>query len=152
MNKSIELARPELERIVTMRPAFHRVHEDPKKNYGVGSVSLRMVLKGPLGAVQFLLLTNWYLPQTHAWWGSRGIKPGLECVPADKGYHWTTPQYEGQEPMDCDLLPGGKCYYDGSGLNADELYQVLLKEGSDGVWRELEEFYHDMAARKADAA
>lgn len=141
------------ERIVTMRPAFHRVHDDPKKNYGVGGVYLRMVLRGPLGATQFLLLTDWYLPETLEWWKARGLSRGNRGpTPVDKGYHWSTPQYEGQEARDCDLLPGGKCYYDGSGLNAEGVYQRLLKEGSEGVWRELEEFYHEMAASKVEAA
>lgn len=139
------------ERIITMRPAFHRVHTDPNKNYGVHGVELRMVLKGPKGATQFLLFTGWYLPETLSWWKSRKINQGCEPTPADKGYHWSEPRYEGQESCECDLLPTGKCYYDGSGLNAEDLYQTLLKDGSDGVWRELETYYNELAKESVKA-
>ena len=44
----------------------------------------------------------------------------------------------------CDYLDGAPCYYDGSGLNADRIYKILLTEGSDGVWRELEEYYEEI--------
>lgn len=42
---------------------------------------------------------------------------------------------------ECKHVKGGKCYYDGSGLNADRVFEILRREGSDGVWRELEEYY-----------
>jgi hypothetical protein len=52
--------------------------------------------------------------------------------------------WDGQEPIsdDCDIL-GGKCYYDGSGLNAEPVYELLLREGSDGVWKSLGEYYNE---------
>lgn len=73
------------ERIVTFRPAFHRVHKDPSKNYGVHGVEMRMVLRGPMGATQFLLYTGWMLPETLDWWASKGIEPGCKPTPADRG-------------------------------------------------------------------
>jgi hypothetical protein len=121
------------ERIVTITPAFDKRHEDPKKNYGIGSASMRMVLKGKLGATQFILYTGWHLPH---------IQTELKPLPVDLGYHSPKPLFEGQSKMDnCDVLKCGHCYYDGSGLNAKRIYDVLLREGSDGVWRELEEYY-----------
>lgn len=120
------------ERIITFRPAFHRIHKDPSKDYGVHGVEIRMVLRGPLGATQFVLFTGWMLPETLDWWASRGIETDYKPTPADRGYHWSTAQYEGQEACDCDLLPGGKCYYDGSGLNANETYQALVAKGRRG--------------------
>ena len=56
----------------------------------------------------------------------------------DLGYHSPTPAWEGQEPMDeeCELL-GGRCFYDGSGLNAENLLGVLRTEGADAVWATL---------------
>lgn len=38
---------------------------------------------------------------------------------------------------------GGPCYYDGSTLNADRIFHVLLEEGDSGVWRELEAYYKE---------
>jgi len=140
------------ERIVTMRPAFDKRDPDPKKNYGIHGVELRMAAKGPFGATQFLLYTNWMLPhvtkETMQRELGRSSEIGLRCsflpMPADLGYHWHAPRYDGQQERDCDLLPSGKCYYDGSGLNAEPIFETLLTEGSDGVWRKLEEYYREL--------
>lgn len=140
------------EKIVTFRAAFDRRDPDPKKNYGIHGVEMRMVLRGPLGATQFLLYTGWMLPHvTEETWEKHAHDPYrlrlfTKPNPADRGYHWLTPQYEGAEMRDCDLLPGGKCYYDGSSLNADETFQLLLTEGDAGVWKDLEDFYNQLAA------
>ena len=62
------------------------------------------------------------------------------------GYHSLTPTYEGQSicTESCEYLDGKPCYYDRSGLNAESIYEVLLNEGSDGVWRELEKYYNEL--------
>ena len=146
------------ERIVTMHPAFDKRSADPGKNFGIHGVELRMVLKGPLGATQFLLYTNWHLPHVRDELEQRLLSEpasavALRCharpTPADLGYHWSTPRYADQEARDCDLLAGGKCYYDGSGLSAEPVFERLLREGSDGVWKELEDFYRELAQEKA---
>lgn len=41
----------------------------------------------------------------------------------------------------CEILDGADCYYDGSSIAADHVYDALLREGHDGVWRILEERY-----------
>ena len=67
-------------------------------------------------------------------------------MPADLGYHSYEPRYEWQDPItdSCEYLNGKPCYYDGSGLNAERIYEVLLERGSDGVWQELESFYNEV--------
>lgn len=149
------------ERIVTFQPAFDKRSKDPGKNYGIHGVELRMVLKGPLGATQFLLYTGWHLlhvveEQEHALLMKGEQLDAIDLrirrpLPADRGYHWSVPKYEGQEARECDLLPGGKCYYDGSGLNAERTYIALLEKGDAGVWADLEEYYNDLCQR-SDAA
>ena len=145
------------ERIVEFRPAFDKRDPDPAKNYGIHGVDLRMVLRGELGAVQFLLYTNWQLPHVTLEAQSQPIRDRIDLkirwmpLPADLGYHSPTPKHEGQEERDCDLLPGGKCYYDGSGLNAQRIYETLLRAGSDGVWKELEEYYSELFAETTTA-
>jgi hypothetical protein len=94
-----------LERITEFAPAFDKRDPDPKKNYGIHGVDLRMVLKGEEGAVQFVLFTGWMLPHV-----------AKELI----------------------------CYYDGSGLNAERIFGVMLREGSDGVWKALEEYYEEI--------
>lgn len=128
-----------MERITEFTPAWDRRDPDPNKNYGIHGVELRMVLKGKLGAVQFVLYTNWYLPH---------IQKELSIdspIPADLGYHSPTPKYSDQPARDnCPYLDGAPCYYDGSGLNAQRIYDVLLTKGSDGVWKELEDYYIEL--------
>lgn len=143
------------ERIVTLSPAFDKRDPNPNKDYGIHGVELRMVLKGPLGATQFILYTNWQLPHVTREMIIKTssadpitLKARFLPLPADKGYHWKKRRYKGQHSYACDLLPGKKCYYDGSGLNANALYEVLLKEGSDGVWRDLENYYNELAKEK----
>lgn len=52
------------ERIVDIRPAFDKRDPDPAKDYGIGACRIAFVLKGPKGAVQFVIGTDWYLPHT----------------------------------------------------------------------------------------
>ncbi len=48
-----------MQREITMTPAYDKRDPDPSKNYGVHGVNIVYVLKGKLGAVQFVLYTNW---------------------------------------------------------------------------------------------
>lgn len=136
-----------LERIVECSPAFDKRHSDPSKNYGIGSMTIRFVLKGPEGATQFMIGTDWYLPHVqselrHKEAFEREVKP----MGWDIGYHARTPQYDSQSPMEgpCDYLAGGSCYYDGSGLAAEDFVPCFLEGGSDAVWAMLTERYNDL--------
>jgi hypothetical protein len=134
-----------MEKIIQFVPAYDKRNADPKKDYGIHGVVLRMVLKGELGATQFVLYTNWQLPNVTKEMRS-GMAPNkyflYEPLPADLGYHSPKPMYESQKPMEnCEYLEGKSCYYDGSGLNAESVYKILLEKGDEGVWKELEDYY-----------
>jgi len=59
----------------------------------------------------------------------------------DLGYHAYEAQYEGQDPhSDCHLL-GCECFYDGSGLQADEMIEGFLAGGTEWLWPKLAEVY-----------
>lgn len=142
-----------LERRVEFSPAYDKRSDEPGKNYGIGAVVLRMYVIGPDGAVQFVAHTDWHLPHVDAHLRRNFPQhPRGEVMAADLGYHSKVPQYDGQEVMKecCDLL-GCACYYDGSGLNAEPILDVLLREGSDGVWRELERYYAETFAPTGEA-
>lgn len=64
-------------------------------------------------------------------------------LPTDLGYHSPVPLYEGHSILrnQCSYLDNKPCYYGGSGLNAKKVYDILLTEGSAGVWTYLEEYY-----------
>lgn len=136
----------ECERRIEFEPAYDKRSDDPKKNYGIHGVTLRMILFHPIkGSIQFVLYTNWHLPHvTNEMKDLYGQINGdyhwrERPLPVDVGYHALTPQYEGHTKMlSCHLYPETSCYYDGSSLDAYRIYEVLLNEGSDGIWRELE--------------
>ena len=145
----------EFVRKVEFSPAYDKRHPDPSKNYGIGGVNLRMVLVGAAGAVQFVLFTQWHLNHV-AEEMRRGIvergsvddatlRALFQPQPADVGYHSRKPRYEGQDVMsdDCEYL-GCPCYYDGSGIAAWEVHQILLREGDKGVWKYLEDYYNEI--------
>ena len=138
------------ERIVEMAPAFDKRNPEPSKDYGIHGVDLRMILKGPGSAVQFVLYTSWMLPHVQDEMDSKPLNPRFPYVlhkplPADVGCHSKVPRFEGHEPEHINPCPytGGACYYDGSSLAARDMYKVLCERGSDGVWEELERYYHE---------
>lgn len=132
------------ERRITMRGAFDRRHPDPKQNYGIHGMEIRFTLIGEWGATQFLVYTPIHLRHVadELWEKANRRYNPFEAAGADIGYHALHPHYEGQEEYECDLLPGGKCFYDGSGLAADEFLPEFVAGGSDVVWPMLEERYH----------
>lgn len=137
----------ELQRTITFKPAYDKTDPDPSKNCGIHGVELRMLLTGEHGVVQFLLYTNWHLPHVQRRLDMQldGDFSHLFChpMPADLGYHSPVPMYEDHKEMEnCSLLE--HCYYDGSSLVADDVYQILLNKGCTGVWAELEKYYHNM--------
>ena len=137
-----------LERIVWVSSGFDKRHTDPKKNYGIGACRITFVLKGAEGAVQFMIGTDWYPPvvqrerrqQRHDF-DTRFDK--IKPDGWDVGYHSPKPMYEGQTPMErsCELVAGGVCYYDGSGLRADDWVEQFILGGTPWLWPQLETEY-----------
>ena len=123
-----------LDRSVHFEPGYDRRRE----GLGIGTMRIRFVLQGKLGAVQWLIGTDW-APVSANYPASL-----LKARPTgwDLGYHSPVPTYEGQiDSGDCDLLPGKKCFYNGSGLNADLLIEGFIVGGEGYVWRALEAYY-----------
>lgn len=152
------------ERHLDFTAAYDKRNPDPSRNYGIHGVELRAIVKGDEGAVQFVLYTGWLLPETVGVSGDdRGYgmeatsyrralaahNTDLQPMPADLGYHSKRPMYEGHEPMEgeCEWA-GGPCYYDGSGLNAWQPFVALLRGGSDGLWKFLEDYYCELFERQ----
>lgn len=150
------------ERITEVTPAFDKRNSDPSKSYGIGSMQIKFLLKGKKGAVQALFGTNIYLPETVEEYliiGNKGktkphdIRNGhdgeikiFDCW--DVGFHSKKrPEYmQTSDKQDCCYI--GKCYYDGSALRGqtDNLHEKLLREGSEAIWKYLEEYYKDAFA------
>ena len=131
-----------MEKIVEFTKAFDRRHPDDDKNYGIHGVELRMVLKGTLGAVQFVLYTNWHLHDVQKEIDNKNNLLLIKPQPVNVGFHSPKPMHEDHMIMyDCPYLDGKPCYYDGSGLAANMAFDVLTSEGSDGLWKYLGEYY-----------
>lgn len=157
-----------LERRIFFKPAFHKVHEDPKKNYGVHGMEIWFLVIGDKGACHFGLSTGMMLPETFRYWKSKGQDASVSSIMQmgiDVGYHSKTPGFEGHQvnwptkmrktgpgPMDvefdkigdappiCEYL-GTPCYVDGSALRADDWKEIFLAEGDEPIWKMLEEDY-----------
>lgn len=148
----------EFEKIVWVSPAFDKRDPDPSKNYGIGACRITFVLKGPLGAVQFMVGTDWYLPSVQR--GQRDWQQDFDrrfdkIQPAghDIGYHSPKPRYDDQKPLrqDCELVEGGTCYYDGSSLQAEEMIPDFIAGGTTWLWPELERRYRDLFEKATTA-
>ena len=124
-----------LTRTIRFYPGYDKRHPDPMKNYGIGSAEFGFYLTGAKGTIQFTVCTGWHLP---------GIVDS-KVLPVDLGYHARKPQYDGQEPIDakCQWTGGNPCYYDGSSLAAEDVFNTLVREGDEAVWAILEKRYHD---------
>jgi hypothetical protein len=131
------------ERKISFIPAFDKRDPNPSKNYGIGAVRLLFTLKGPLGATQWLIGTDWYCASAREHLRNfPDRQPAMKPEGWDLGFHGRAPVYDGQSQTHdyCDLTDG-PCFYDGSGLNADLLIEGFLTGGEDYVWRALEAYY-----------
>ncbi len=135
---------------ISFDPAFDKRNSDPNLDYGIQGVTIRFVLSGELGAVQFVLDTNWYLPHIQREFIKEAhnkdefwLEAFLCPQPVDVGYHSPVPLYDGQTILSesCPYLDGKPCYYEGSGLQAIKVFDILIKEGNSGVWKYLEKYY-----------
>ena len=133
--------------LIEWSPAFDKRDPDPKKNYGIHGMELCFVLIGPKGATQFVIFTNWMLPQVRAPWDEMIKAHLLQPIPADVGYYAYVAQYDGQTPLfpECEYLGGKPCYYDGSGLQAEGLFDEFVAKGEEVVWSTLRERYDRLA-------
>jgi hypothetical protein len=144
---------PEFTRTVRFEPAWDRRNSIPRKNYGVHGVEITFYLRGPEGVIQFKLYSGWHLPHVLEEWKSKGVP--LPCPMAvDLGYHSPAPMYEGHTLITekCEILDGKPCYYDGSSLAAEKIFNILLTEGDEAVWQAMEESYRQTFEKEtADA-
>lgn len=129
-------------------PAFDKRDKDPSKNYGIHGMELRFILMGEKGATQFVVYTGIQLPHVRNEIALDSNVRRFELLTrpmgADIGYHSYEPTYEGQSLItedNCPYLDNAPCYYDGSGLQAEDFLPVFLEKGEDAVWEMLEERY-----------
>ena len=133
-----------LKRDIVISPAYDKRSSIPGKNYGIHNAEIRFLLTGPKGVVQFVASTGWDLPHV-AQELEANHKYKSKAWGTDLGYHSRKPRYEGQLAMgDCPYLGGKPCYYDGSTLNAELVFNLMVSEGHEAVWKRLEDYYNEL--------
>ncbi len=108
-------------------------------------------LIGPAGAVSLTIVTGWSLPESHERMRDQGFErrdPDIwKGEGASIGYHSRTKRFDFQDPDECDLLGGENCYWDVSFLDAETVFAIFVREGEEGLWRELEQRYDQYFVR-----
>lgn len=124
-----------------------------RKCHGRHGMNMRFVLMGEEGAVQFLLYASDFLPGSTEHGHTKRDKALMGVMAADLGHHWIRPTYEGESNNGaCEYLHGAECFYDGSGLNAEDILVRFLSDGLDAVWEDLEDYYRRCARHAAATA
>lgn len=159
------MKKQKFERIVKFRMPYDKRHDNPSKNYGIGSMAIWFILKGKQGAVQVLINTPFYLPETVEEYKRIGNKlktpptdlrdengkpKGFDCW--DVGFHSKKkPDYmKKSDKQECEIL--GKCYYDGSSLRGehDGVVDIFLEKGEEGIWQYLEKYYDETFGERSE--
>lgn len=136
--------------ITVAHRAFEKRHDDPARDYGIGSVELQFALIGPAGAITVGVSTGWYLPHVEErllrehdhtpFMGRRSC--AFQGAGTAVCIHAPSPRKDYfMGPDDCHLLPGGQCWGDIGFLAGDEAYAVLVEGGEDALWEFLASWY-----------
>lgn len=124
-----------MEQSVIVSPSYDWRRDDPHRNYGVRNCEMTFILKGPLGAIQWRIGTEWAIKPVRdhlAKFSIDSIDELRQPKGWDLGYHSPTPMYDGQLSRDnCPIL----------GLNADLLIEGFLARGTEWLWPKLMEYY-----------
>jgi hypothetical protein len=147
----------ELVREFFANPAYDKRDLEPTKDYGVGGILMNFVIKGDHGAINFVLSTNFVLPQTLEFWQKKKeitkqidlsywLRPNTDLC-----FHGLKPKYEGHKSHnDCCWMPGKECYVECDSFGGDEAYQALLTGGSEAMWQYMEKRYREELMDEAE--
>ena len=145
----------DLKRTFEIIPGYDYRDNPEKIQYGQHCMNMRFFVSGELGVVQFVLSTGWYpemIAKPTADWQEllRVIDSGMNAPMAvDLDYHSPVARYEDQRSMGpCVYLDGKDCFYDGSSLNGYKLLSLMIHEGGEAMWKELEDYYKSTFERK----
>ena len=125
---------------------FNRQHTDPKQNYGIGGISLRFYYREIITGrtIQFYMHDSW------SYFAKSRVRPFEQYSGADVGYHDTGPHYQNHEPMECDIVKGGECYYDGSSVQAEEWLDHFSETNFTDLWQRLRQRWFDTFEERDD--
>lgn len=114
-----------------------------REGYGRIDARLMFILHGPRGIVEFSIHTGWYpeTDQNNEW---RSFQPQAKSL----NWHWPVPLHgEMIGPDECPYLPGG-CYWDGGVMIANKRLDLLMIDGEEALWRDLEDLHDSLVHRE----
>lgn len=117
---------------------------------GGGRMRVRFLLSGEKGATQFLWNVFTEGESRSPW--SLGIAVDAP-EGRDLGFHAASPRdwQSDDDRIECDVLPQGYCYYDGSPLQGERLGERFHELGEEVVWATLEDRYEVWLEGRDDA-
>ncbi len=135
-----------LTKTIEVIPGWDRREQDK----GFHGCEVLFILRGQAGVLTFASGTDWSpmsVQQKHMNGAQRTNIVGVQPVAMDFVYHSFRPSSlpEKNRHNNCPYATDGICYTHISHDVAVYLRDVLLKEGSDGVWRELRQRYRSAA-------
>lgn len=126
------------------------------KGHGVHGMEITWILKGPGGAVQLSIASDWIPGKLYPGHGlsPAGHRSGSFPMGFGVGCHTRHPQYEGHEPDGECGMTGRQCYYNHSFSGADPVLPEFMARGEQAIWDALEAEYARIteAERQAGAA
>lgn len=128
---------------------FLPAYDKRKDGYGIHCAEMHLALTGPKGAIQLRVFTGWFLP--HVW---EEQKDHLDVVGKPRGAylscHSPTRLHDyDTKSENCDVIEGGVCYGDGTYTEAEPVFQLLVEQGDEAVWKKLEEYYGEWLEERA---
>ncbi len=137
------------QKTIAFWPAFDKRHPEAKKDYGIAGVRIFFALRGPKGAVTFSLFTGWMLPHVINEWMME--EPKLDRfhytpMPAGLDFHKPAILADGDDvtAKECEWLGGSPCYCGGAILPSEEVFELLVSQGEEAVWRYLRGYYEEI--------
>lgn len=123
---------------------FEPGYNDRGGNYGVHGMDFRFLLRGPRGAVGFLMSSGW-VP------GEKGVNPTVSTLfpmGMDISYHAHSPQREDHEQASakCPYLDGQTCFSDGAFMAAEPVLEAFIVRGDAVIWEALREWHDNLHA------
>lgn len=138
-------------REIVFSPAFDKRNPDPTKNYGICAITIAFNLSSSRGTLVLRLLTNQGLPETVKEYNEKGGIFTWKYQAWGLGsldMHSFKPHFVGHQKSSrkCDFIGKKYCYVDGSCLAAEKMADILLREGTEGLWNAMEKRYKSWSA------
>lgn len=113
-------------------------------SHGLHGMHVEMGVVGRHGAIVFSFCLIGMIPGRMKDGRFQSNSLDESVVAWDLGFHANHPVYDKTDkPLtdDCEWTGGGKCWYDGSTLNAEPVLGLLAEQGEEPVWEFLEGVY-----------